>query len=140
MASAQHQFICGLLVRKMATYGYVELISFDGTVRGGYFGEFPVPETVGRHRPDCISINKNGNKAIGEAKTVNDLVSERTYEEILDFTTICMNDPSFDLVFLGFPEEGELYFEQLFDKLPENNRQYVVPMRYYSELDDCDEF
>lgn len=135
MASVQHQLICGLLVRKMATYGY-NLLYFDGKVRDGYFEEYPIPPSIGRHRPDCISINENGKKAIGEAKTADDLNSIRTYEELLDYTTVCKNDPSYEYVFVGFPIEGELFFEQLCDKLPEANRSFIVPMKYYSDLDD----
>lgn len=138
MASSQHQLICGLLVRKMATCGY-DLLYFDGVVRDGYFKEYPIPPSIGRHRPDCISINKNGKMVIGEAKTVDDLSSKRTYEELLDYTTVCKNDPSYERVFIGYPIEGELYFEQLCNKLPEINRDFIVPMKYYSDLDDDDD-
>ena len=139
MASAQHQFICGLLVRKMSTYGY-NLLYFDGKVRDGYFKEYPAPPSIGRHRPDCISINRDGKMAIGEAKTIDDLNSQRTYEEIMDYTTVCKNDPLYEYVFVGFPIEGESLFEQLCYRLPEKNRNYIVPMKYYSDLDDEDEF
>ena len=139
MASRQHQLICGLLVRKMATFGYADVVSFDGMIRDGYFKDYPLPPKIGRHRPDCISVNKKGKKAIGEAKTSEDLKSDRTYEEIFDFTTVCRNDTEYEHVFIGYPIEGELYFEQLYHRLPEPNKKYIVAMRYNSDLDDEDD-
>lgn len=136
MASKQHQLMCGMLVRKMATLGYTDVVSFDGMIRDGYFKDYPLPPKIGRHRPDCISVNKQGKKAIGEAKTCEDLKSDRTYEEILDFTTVCKNDAVYEQVFIGYPIEGELYFEQLYYRLPKSNRKYIVPMKYNSVLDD----
>ena len=139
MASEQHQMICGLLVRKMANLGYTNLIAFDGEIRDGYFREYPRPVPIGRHRPDCIATNLQGKKAIGEGKTSSDIYSDRTRDEIIDFTTACLIDNDYDLLFLGYPRSCQLEIQKIIFQIPEINRKKIVHLKYSIELDDQNE-
>lgn len=123
----------------MSEYGYDHVLAFDGEVRDGYFAEYPRPVSIGRHRPDCISANNNGKMAIGEAKTESDLSSERTYEELFDFTTACCNSDEYEKLFFGYPSTCSTLVKRLMFKLPEINREVIITMEYPIALDDQNE-
>jgi len=129
--------ICGLIVRKMKGQGYTQLCGFDGAVRDGYFSEFPQPPQVGRHRPDCISYNPLTKKyAIGEAKTSADLSSDRTREELIDFSDYCLANDNYDKVIFGFPSSSEKLVIKIMDKMKKENRGRIELFVYFEEIDD----
>ena len=85
MASAPHQFMLSLLAMKMKSLGF-EPISYDGNSYQIGMTKLKIPPTIYNHRPDIIGINVNDEFCIGEVKTVNDLSSHRTKQQIIDFS------------------------------------------------------
>ena len=85
MASKQHQFIIGLINRKIYEYGYT-IAFIDGNVSGAFNKKYKLPPKIVRHRPDIIGINNEGFICIGEAKTKDDIFNSRTKAEFLDFS------------------------------------------------------
>jgi hypothetical protein len=141
MASDQHQIISGLIVRRMKFQGYTEICSFDGMVRDGYFSEYNSPVTIGRHRPDCISFNPmTGKYILGEAKTLADLYSERTREELEDFTGCCLRYDEFDKVIFGIPSNAEAVALKIIQSLPAENKNKIELFKYYEAIDEESEF
>lgn len=137
MASDQHQIICGLIIRMMKAQGYTQVCGFDGVIRDGYFSDCDAPPTIGRHRPDCIAYNPTTRKyAIGEAKTASDILSERTEEELIDFTNQCIGDERYDKVIFGFPSRSEPQVKKLMERLEQTNKKCIEFFKYPEELDD----
>lgn len=116
MASAAHDFILGFVIRNMRQYGceltYIEngKTSFIG-VEG-----VSMPPRILRHRPDILGITLAGQICIGDAKTVNDLRSARTKEQLLDFTEIQLNEMPCE-VFFGLPRSGKEQFKSVLKEL-----------------------
>jgi prepilin-type processing-associated H-X9-DG protein len=109
MAGKQHQFIIGLINRKIHEYGYT--IAFvDGHVSGAFDKKFKLPPKIIRHRPDVIGINDNGFICIGEAKTKDDIFNNRTKAEFFDFSNYMFNGQKCKLI-IGIPKsaKGDLY-------------------------------
>ena len=119
MASKQHQFIVGLINRKICEYGF-KILFIDGHVSGAFEKKYEMPPKILRHRPDVIGINDNGNICIGEAKTSNDISSNRTKEEILDFSTCEFNGNKCSLI-IGIPKSSQIDLENLLIKLSIQN-------------------
>lgn len=108
MAGNRHQFILGLVIKKMREEGAV-IASVDG-LYPGLFGEAtPLPPTILRHRPDAVGANENGQIYIGEAKTESDMTNSRLYEQLQDFITLELNGKRCE-VFVGIPKSAEDVF------------------------------
>ncbi len=115
MAKDKHQFILGLIVRKMREEG-IKIYNVDG-IYGGLFGEkLPLPPKILRHRPDIIGIRANGQICIGEAKTESDILNTRTFEQLQDYTSIDLNGIKCD-VFIGIPKSARYIFDKQLKKL-----------------------
>jgi hypothetical protein len=105
MASKQHQFIIGLINRKICEYGF-NVVFIDGQVSGAFGNKYEIPPTIIRHRPDVIGINSEGYVCIGEAKTKNDIFNKRTKEEFLDFSNYEINGQKC-LLIIGVPKAAQ---------------------------------
>lgn len=105
MASKQHQFIMGLINRKICEYKY-KIIFIDGHVSGAFEDKYKLPPTIIRHRPDIVGINDEGCICIGEAKTKNDIVTKRTKEELYDFSNYEINGKKC-LLIIGIPKSSQ---------------------------------
>jgi hypothetical protein len=114
VAGERHQFILGLVVKKMREEGAV-IHNIDGDYPGLFGEKIPLPPQVLRHRPDAIGIKSNGQLCIGEAKTESDILSLRTYEQLQDFTSIELNGIKCD-VFIGIPQSSESNFRRRLEK------------------------
>lgn len=110
MATKRHQFIIGLLVRKMRECG-CEIMCIDGKYSTILPGYIQIPPKVLRHRPDILGINEFGQICIGEAKTENDLSSSRTIKQVVDFTSIQINGQQSE-VYFGVPRMAEERFRR----------------------------
>jgi len=125
MASKQHQFIIGLINKKMFEYGF-KVIFIDGHVSGAFDKKYELPPKILRHRPDVIGINQKGHICIGEAKTKNDISNYRTKEELFDFSNYQVNGDMCQLI-IGIPQSSQ---EELFNVLSDlgiqNNKNIKI--------------
>jgi hypothetical protein len=126
MAKKKHQFIVGLIIRQMREYGYTVLF-VDGKYSFDLPGHINIPPKIIRHRPDVLGINECGRLCIGEAKTDNDIASNRTMSQIEDFTSIKINNMNCYLI-IGIPSMAEeKFFKILRDLgLSENSNIHVL--------------
>ena len=85
MASRSHQFMLALVARKMRTLGF-EPIAYDGDPYSIGTTQLNLPPTIMNHRPDIVGINIANQFCIGEVKTINDLDSIRTKNQLIDFS------------------------------------------------------
>jgi len=115
VAKGKHQFILGLIVRKMREEG-IKIYNIDG-VYPAMFGEnLSIPPRILRHRPDLIGIRENGQICIGEAKTTSDIANKRTYEQLQDYTSVELNGIKCD-IFIGIPRSAKSIFCKQVEKL-----------------------
>ena len=125
MASKQHQFIIGLINRKICEYGF-SIIFIDGHVSGAFDRKYSLPPKILRHRPDVIGIDNNGYICIGEAKTKNDIFNERTREELFDFSNYELNGQKC-LLIIGVPKSSHESLRNLLNELGIlNNRNIEI--------------
>ena len=80
----EHQRLVNSLIAAFQREGY-EVLRAVG-------GNFPEPYQVGRHEPDIIARDQYGLIIIGEAKTSDDVSSERSQEEYQDFSSRIMSE------------------------------------------------
>ena len=114
MAGERHQFILGLVIRKMREEG-ATIYGIDGNYPGLFGEKTPLPPQILRHRPDAIGIKSTGQLCIGEAKTESDIANTRIYEQLQDFTTVEMNGTKCE-VFVGVPQSSETDFKKSIEK------------------------
>jgi hypothetical protein len=110
VAGSRHQFILGLVIKKMREEG-VTVYGIDGNYPGLFGENISLPPQILRHRPDAIGVKADGQICIGEAKTENDIENNRTYEQLQDFSSVEMNGKLCD-VFVGVPQTGEDLFNR----------------------------
>lgn len=115
MASREHQFIVGLVIKQMREYG-CKITHIDGKYRGTQSEPVPIPPRVVRRRPDVLGITAQRQVCIGEGKTTGDLPSPRTREQLCDFLELVLNDMPCE-VFFGVPKDGRGAFERLLKEM-----------------------
>ncbi len=115
MAGKTHQFILGLVIRKIRESGF-EIVSIDGKTCGAFDEKYLLPPTILRHRPDVIGINNNGQVCIGEAKTSSDISNNRIEEQITDFINIELNTMKCKVI-VGLPMSSKNNFEKKLKKM-----------------------
>jgi hypothetical protein len=104
MASKRHQFIIGLINRKILELGFT-VLALDGRISGAFGNKYILPPKITRHRPDTLGVNREGQICIGEAKTEKDLFTLRTKEEFVDFSSIELNG-KLCLLIIGIPSSA----------------------------------
>jgi hypothetical protein len=114
VAGARHQFILGLVIRKMREEG-ASIYGIDGDYPGLLGENISLPPQVLRHKPDAIGIKDDGQIFIGEAKTENDVANSRTYEQLIDFSSVKLNGRQCE-VFVGVPQSSEEQFNKSLEK------------------------
>lgn len=115
MASNKHQFILGLVIKKMRETG-VTVYGIDGSYPGLFGEKIQIPPQILRHRPDAIGTRSDGQVCIGEAKTENDLANARTHEQLQDFASVEINGKLCEL-FIGVPKSSEDVFRKVLEKM-----------------------
>lgn len=118
MAGRKHQFILGLVIRQLRTYG-CSIKYAEGKFIGDPIPKFP-PKII-NHRPDVVGITKDGQVCIGEAKTESDIYSQRTQTQLIDFVNLEINNMICE-VFIVVPKNSKTSFENLLKKLQINDR------------------
>ncbi|CAG0942541.1 hypothetical protein BROC_01887 [Candidatus Brocadiaceae bacterium] len=114
MLNDKHQFILGLVIKKMREEG-VTISGIDGSYPGLFGEKIQLPPQILRHRPDAIGTKKDGQVCIGEAKTENDIANNRTHAQLQDFSSIELNGKKCD-VFVGIPKSAEDYLNKVLEK------------------------
>jgi len=109
MAGSKHQFILGLVIKKMREEG-ASIYGVDGNYPGLFGEKIALPPQILRHRPDAIAVKADGQIFIGEAKTGNDIQNNRTYEQLLDFSSVELNGKLCE-VFVGILKHVEDQFK-----------------------------
>ena len=82
-ASDMHQKLVKALIDQFEKDGLkVENAAYEG---------YPEPYKIGKHEPDIIARSPQDIVSIGEAKTCDDLTSDRSKEQFVDFSKQSMN-------------------------------------------------
>jgi len=123
MASEKHDFIVSLIVRKMRQDGF-EVIYLDGKYQNISTEKFDIPPRIINHKPDVIGEKDSIFFCIGEAKTKNDLLTERTKNQIIDFLTIIRLNSENKLV-IGIPLSAKKKLEKLLIELRVINQKQI---------------
>ncbi len=115
MASPKHDFIVSTIARKIRKVGF-DITYMDGRYKDVGKVKCEIPPKILNHRPDIIGQNAKGEFCIGEAKTINDLLSRRTANQIRDFLYIVSTHPE-NRLFLGIPLSARPVLTDLLAKL-----------------------
>lgn len=124
MASKKHDFIVATISRKAKDLGF-NIVYLDGRYCDITITRLSIPPKILIHRPDLIGENKNGNFCIGEAKTINDLKSTRTKQQLIDFYEFVNLYPD-NFLIIGIPLIAENALDQLLKSLRLSNNQVVI--------------
>jgi len=123
VAGNRHQFILGLVIKKMREWG-ATVYGVDGNYPGLFGDKISLPPQIMRHRPDAIGVKVDGQICIGEAKTENDITNNRTYEQLQDFSSVELNGKLCE-VFVGIPQTGEDLFNRRLERWGLNGLQNI---------------
>ena len=132
MASEQHNFIVSAIARKIRQDGF-RVIYLDGKYQDINTEKFDIPPKIINHKPDVIGEKDSIFFYVGEAKTRNDIFSERTKNQIIDFLTIVRLNSGNKLV-LGIPLNAKEDLEKLFIKLGLVNQKQIEIIYIPGEL------
>ena len=83
MISIEHQNLVDALIKALISQGF--------NVSEADSGTYPKPYAIGRHEPDIIAHAPSGLIVIGEAKTADDFVSQRSKEQFIDYSSRVMS-------------------------------------------------
>jgi len=129
-ASKAHDLIVAVVARKIVDSGY-ELVGIESSL-DWLFGEgFRVPPTIVHHRPDVLGERRRAPfLAIRDAKTVSDLASARTAQQLADYTGLRVGEHNaLCLVVIGVPQSGlDKLWRLIVDLMIPRHRICVVPV------------
>lgn len=132
MASEQHNFIVSAIARKMKLYGF-RIIYLDGKYQDVETERPEIPPKIINHKPDIIGENNDMVFCIGEAKTRDDIRSERTKNQIADFLSIVKLKPGNKLI-IGIPLTAKEDLGKLLLKLGFGNQNQIEIISIPEEL------
>ena len=132
MASDKHDFIVSAIVRKIRQYGF-RVIYLDGKYQDINTEKFSIPPKIINHKPDVIGEKDNGCFCIGEAKTKNDFLTERTKHQIIDFLAIVKLNPE-NIFVIGIPLNAKKDLEKLLVELKVVNQKQIEIIYIPEEL------
>lgn len=110
MLTRQHQRILAIVLKRMMQHGFM-LVAADGRTEGLGGSDMGRPVAFGRHRPDAIGIATDGRICIAEAKTIGDVASRRTREQLEDY--LVSAGRGYALVLLGYPSSADSAIQNL---------------------------
>lgn len=132
MASEKHNFIVSAIARKIRQSGF-RIVYLDGQCQDIDTKKFNIPPKIINHKPDIIGEKKGMSFCIGEAKTRNDIFSERTKRQIADFFTAIRLNSENRLV-IGIPLSAKEDLEKLLLKLNLVNQKQIGILYIPEEL------
>ena len=124
MASKVHQFLLGLLIKKVRLAGY-RIFFLEGKFVEE--NQLPIPPKILRHRPDALGISVYGQVCICESKTNHDINTNRTKEQLIDFSNIELNGFLCE-VFIAIPKSAEYVLNKVLRdiKLYKKNNIFIL--------------
>lgn len=117
-ASTAHDLIVALITRRIVQSGY-QIAGIESSF-DWLFGEgFRLPPAIIRHRPDVLGVrDRPPFLAIGDAKTISDLGSRRTSQQLVDYASLVVGkDQTPCWVVIGIPKSGAAQLHQLIIRL-----------------------
>jgi hypothetical protein len=132
MASKQHDFIVSAIARKLKLYGF-RIIYLDGKYKDVETEKPDIPPKIISHKPDIIGEKNSMIFCIGEAKTRDDIHSERTKNQITDFLSIVKLKPGNKLI-IGIPLTAKEDLRSLLMKLGFVNQRQIEIIYIPAEL------
>ncbi len=88
MPGSVHKFLVQLLIPRVVSLGY-RVVASDQSYYTLGKTNIPSPPAVARHRPDILGLrNTPPIFCIGEAKTVGDLRTRHTRQQLVDFVSV----------------------------------------------------
>ncbi len=124
MASQKHDFMVAAIARKIRSLGF-SVTYVDGDYVNISQHKHPIPPRIINHRPDIIGQNDFGNFCIGEAKTLNDLRSSRTKQQLVDFSEI-VNLYDGNYLILGIPLSADQVLDNLIKQFQLANNSLII--------------
>ena len=131
MASEKHDFIVSAIVRKIRQNGF-RIIYLDGKHQDFDTKKFDIPPKILNHKPDVIG-EKEDIFCVGEAKTMNDIFSQRTRNQIIDFLSIIRLNSRNKLI-IGIPLNAKKDLEKLLIELGYTNQKQIEIIHIPEEL------
>lgn len=124
MASKKHDFIVASISRKIRDLGF-NITYIEGEYVNISIIKHPIPPKIINHRPDIVGENSTGNYCIGEAKTKNDLKSERTKQQFVDFLDV-VNLYDGNFLIIGIPLSAEKNLNHLMGRLNMKSKSIII--------------
>lgn len=117
-ASKAHDLIVALLTRKLIGSGY-QIAAIESSLDWLFGDGFRLPPAIVLHRPDVLGVRDHEPfLAIGDAKTVHDLATQRTSEQLRDFAGVTVGrEKTPCLVMIGVPQSGAEKLRRLIARL-----------------------
>lgn len=132
MASKQHDFIVSAIARKMKLNGF-SIMYLDGKYQDIEIKKPDIPPKIINHKPDIVGEKNGMIFCIGEAKTRDDIHSERTKNQITDFLSIVKLKPGNKLI-IGVPLTAKEDLRSLLEKLGFVNQKQIEIIYIPEEL------
>jgi hypothetical protein len=130
MASTKHNFIVSSLARKIRKYGF-KVLYLDSKYQDIDSKKYEIPPKIVNHKPDIVGVKESMLFCIGEAKTSNDIFTERTRNQIQDFISLIRVNRQ-NMLFLGIPLKAKSDLTKLLLDL-ELNQDEQVNITYIPE-------
>ena len=137
MVSERHNFIVSAIARKIRQDGF-RIIYLDGKYQDIDTEKFGIPPKIINHKPDVVGEKEGIFFCIGEAKTKNDLLTERTKNQIIDFLKIVRLNHG-NKLFIGIPLNAKDDLEKLLITLAITNQNQIEIIYIPEELLPYDE-
>lgn len=132
MPSEKHNFIVAAIARKVRQDNFI-IIYLDGKYQDINTKKFDIPPKIINHKPDIIGVKESIFFCIGEAKTVSDIFSERTKNQITDFSTIVRLNSGNRLI-IGIPSNAKENLKRLLSQLGLANHKQIEVLHIPEEL------
>jgi hypothetical protein len=132
MPSEKHNFIVAAIARKVRQDNF-RIIYLDGKYQDINTKKFDIPPKIINHKPDIIGVKEIIFFCIGEAKTVSDIFSERTKNQITDFFSIIRLNSGNRLI-IGIPLNAKEDLRRLLFQLGLMNHKQIDVLHIPEEL------
>ncbi len=108
--------IVALITRKLIDSGY-EIVAIESSLDWLFGDGFRLPPAIVLHRPDVLGIrDEQPCLAIGDAKTVQDLGTRRTSQQLRDYAGVAVEQEA-SFVIIGVPQSGADKLRRLIARL-----------------------
>lgn len=125
MASNSHNFIVSAIARKIRQLGF-KITYLDSPHSDISIENLNLPPKIIHHKPDIVG-ERDQSFCIGEAKTSQDIMSERTKNQLMDFFSIVKQNNESKLI-LGIPLEAKQVLVRLLADLGLLNEKQIEIM------------